>query len=127
VNFISLFKMIPIFSNTTSYSGNSFPTYKIKRESCLSFSCRCNCNFSFCKRQDSLISLLIRLRSVAFLKFLLLTPTATCNLASLFSGSQITLNGKLEKLLPLLKSSSIDFLLFSLSAFLKKYRGVVDK
>ena len=52
---------------------------------------------------------------------------ATCKSACLFSGSQITLKGKLEKLLPLLKSASMVFLLLSLSAFLKKYRWVVVK
>lgn len=52
---------------------------------------------------------------------------ATCKVSSLFSGNQITLKGKWEKLLPLLKRDSMVFLLFNLSAFLKKYRWVVVK
>lgn len=122
VIFISRLIIWVNFSNTIVYSGSSFPVYKINTDIDLLFCCNVCCNSVFCSRQASLINRFILFLSTAFLKCLLLTPKPVCNVASTFCGSHITLNGKLAKLLPLLKIIPISLRLFSLSFFLKKYR-----
>lgn len=122
LSLINLLSAEPIFSNTSLYCGNSFPWYKKNTDMDFSCCCKCSCRAFFCRRYASRISLLIRLRSTAFLKFLLLTPTPACNTACSFFNIHITRKGKLEKLLPCAKSCSIAFRLLSLSSFLKWYR-----
>ena len=129
--FCSFFNAIPIFSSTTLYTGRSFPVYNTKTTACWWVCSSASCRVCFCNRQASLISLLIRLRSTAFLKFRLLTLKAACNFVagSAVKGAfvKIIFTGYTAKDRLFLNNCSMALRLFSRSFLPSVYRTVCCK
>jgi len=98
-------------------SGISLPVYTRNMIICKCFAWRASFRSFFCNLHDSRISLFIRLRSTAFLKYRDGTPAPNCN--EPLWGSEETrndaLSGNTLKWFPWWNSRSICFLLFSLS------------